>query len=58
MRCTETETVRRGSPEPADADDATGAPVPHDGPVVGQVMRPGYRWKGTVIRPAMVMVHG
>jgi len=40
------------------AADGEGAPVPHDGPVVGQVMRPGYSWKGTVIRPAMVMVHG
>jgi len=27
-------------------------------PVVGQVMRPGYRWRGTVVRPAMVMVRG
>jgi molecular chaperone GrpE len=25
-------------------------------PVVGQVMRPGYRWRGAVVRPAMVMV--
>jgi molecular chaperone GrpE len=25
-------------------------------PVVGQVMRAGYRWRGTVVRPAMVMV--
>jgi molecular chaperone GrpE (heat shock protein) len=41
----------------ADAE-ADGAPAPHDGPIVGQVMRPGYSWKGTVIRPAMVMVHG
>jgi molecular chaperone GrpE len=41
----------------SDGDDS-GAPAPHDGPIVGQVMRPGYRWKGTVIRPAMVMVHG
>jgi molecular chaperone GrpE len=29
-----------------------------DGPVVGQVMRAGYRWKGNVVRPAMVMVRG
>jgi molecular chaperone GrpE len=45
---------------PGDRSDAdeSGAPAPHDGPIVGQVMRPGYRWKGTVIRPAMVMVHG
>jgi len=25
---------------------------------VGQVMRAGYRWRGTVVRPAMVMVRG
>jgi molecular chaperone GrpE len=39
----------------AKADDEAPAP---DGPVVGQVMRAGYRFKGTVVRPAMVMVHG
>lgn len=27
-------------------------------PVVAQVMRAGYRWKGAVLRPAMVMVRG
>jgi molecular chaperone GrpE len=27
-------------------------------PVVAQVMRPGYRWKGSVVRPAMVVVRG
>ena len=27
-------------------------------PVVAQVMRAGYRWNGTVVRPAMVMVEG
>ncbi len=27
-------------------------------PVVAQVMRAGYRWHGTVVRPAMVMVEG
>ncbi len=27
-------------------------------PVVEQVMRAGYRWKGSVLRPAMVMVRG
>ena len=27
-------------------------------PVVAQVMRAGYRWNGTVVRPAMVMVQG
>ena len=29
-----------------------------DGPVVAEVMRAGYRWKGRVIRPAMVRVRG
>lgn len=29
-----------------------------DGPVVGEVFRPGYAWKGRVIRPAMVKVIG
>lgn len=29
-----------------------------DGPVVEQVLRAGYRWKGTVLRPAMVKVRG
>jgi molecular chaperone GrpE len=29
-----------------------------DEPVVAQVMRPGYRWRGSVLRPAMVMVRG
>ena len=33
-------------------------PVLPDEPVVGQVMRPGYRWRGAVVRPAMVMVRG
>ncbi len=28
------------------------------GPVVSEVLRPGYRWKGRVIRPAMVKVKG
>jgi molecular chaperone GrpE len=28
------------------------------GPLIDQVMRPGYRWHGTVVRPAMVMVRG
>ena len=27
-------------------------------PVVAQVMRAGYRWKGSMLRPAMVMVQG
>ncbi len=36
--------------EPAD-DDA-------DGTIVVDVMRPGYSWKGRVVRPAMVKVRG
>jgi molecular chaperone GrpE len=37
--------------------EATDAPATGE-PLVAQVMRPGYRWKGTVVRPAMVMVQG
>ncbi len=29
-----------------------------DGPVVEEVLRAGYRWKGQVLRPAMVRVRG
>jgi molecular chaperone GrpE len=36
--------------EPSDDD--------HAEPVVSDVMRPGYAWKGRVIRPAMVKVRG
>ena len=42
-----------------DADAAHGVGDTGSGePVVGQVMRAGYRWRGTVVRPAMVMVRG
>jgi molecular chaperone GrpE len=40
-------------PAPEDA-----APSASGEPVVAQVMRAGYRWHGTVVRPAMVMVQG
>lgn len=30
----------------------------HDGPVIGEVLRAGYLWKGRVVRPAMVKVIG
>jgi molecular chaperone GrpE len=30
----------------------------HDGPVIGEILRAGYLWKGRVIRPAMVKVIG
>ncbi len=42
--------------EEESADDDGDGPVPK--PVVAQVMRPGYRWKGAVLRPAMVTVRG
>ena len=41
-----------------DADDGGGNGGTHEAPVVAQVMRPGYRWRGTVVRPAMVLVRG
>jgi molecular chaperone GrpE len=48
-------------PSPVDGDrsdaEAAGGPVPGE-PVVAQVMRAGYRWRGTVVRPAMVTVRG
>ncbi len=36
------------------ASEALGSPV--DGPVVAEVLRPGYRFKGRVLRPASVSV--
>ncbi|MGA8368914.1 MAG: nucleotide exchange factor GrpE [Acidimicrobiales bacterium] len=51
-----------GDPFDPNAHEAVGN-VPADegesedeGPTVAQVMRPGYRWRGTVVRPAMVLV--
>ena len=41
--------------EPADADAAADG---HTVPVVAEVLRTGYRWKGRVLRPAMVKVKG
>jgi molecular chaperone GrpE len=38
--------------EPAEGDEA------EQGPHVSEVMRAGYRWKGRVLRPAMVKVTG
>jgi len=42
---------------PAAPDDAA-APDAPSGPVVVDVLRAGYRYKGRVIRPAMVRVQG
>ncbi len=39
-------------------DTAEGAEDADAGPVVSDVLRPGYTWKGKVIRPAMVKVRG
>jgi molecular chaperone GrpE len=47
------EHVPAGAGEDANAGDA--AP---EGPVVDEVLRAGYRWKGRVIRPALVRVRG
>jgi molecular chaperone GrpE len=38
--------------------DARSGDATPDGPVVDEVLRAGYRWKGRVIRPAMVRVRG
>ena len=54
-------TSDAGDPDtrPADAEgDDTGAGAGSGEPLVAQVMRPGYRWRGAVVRPAMVMVRG
>jgi molecular chaperone GrpE len=50
--------------EAVDDEDGAGSPAAEgdrsgDGePVVAQVMRAGYRWRGSVVRPAMVLVQG
>jgi len=38
--------------------EAAPADAEHDGPVIGEVLRAGYTWKGRVVRPAMVKVVG
>ena len=38
--------------------DAVAHEDAEEGPVVADVLRPGYRWKGRVLRPAMVKVRG
>ncbi len=45
---------KAGLQEPA----GPGSGNPTGEPVVAQVMRPGYLWRGAVVRPAMVMVRG
>jgi len=43
--------------DPTEAD-AVAHEEGDEGPVVSAVLRPGYRWKGRVLRPAMVKVKG
>ena len=45
-----------GAGSGGDAGDAAAVPGAPGDPMVGQVMRAGYRWRGSVVRPAMVMV--
>ena len=56
------EAVDRSTEEHPDGGTASAAgdagAAPHDGPVVDGVLRAGYRWRGRVIRPAMVRVRG
>ena len=56
------EGLERIDPAGATFDPNEADAVAHEegdgGPVVAEVLRPGYRWKGRVIRPAMVKVKG
>jgi molecular chaperone GrpE len=44
--------------DPAVADAVIHEPGDSDEPVVSEVLRSGYLWKGRVLRPAMVKVRG
>jgi len=49
----------QGEPfDPATADAVLHEPGDGDGPVVVEVLRTGYLWKGRVLRPAIVRVKG
>ncbi len=56
------EGLERIDPAGAAFDPNEADAVAHEdgdgGPVVAAVLRPGYRWKGRVLRPAMVKVKG
>ena len=60
----EKEGLERIDPAGARFDPNESDAVAHEdgdgdaGPVVSEVLRPGYRWKGRVVRPAMVKVQG
>jgi molecular chaperone GrpE len=62
MAVLEKEGLERIDPEGEPFDPKESDAVAHEegdgGPVVTQVLRPGYRWKGRVLRPAMVRVRG
>jgi molecular chaperone GrpE len=48
----------KGQPFDPNEADAVAHEDADDGPIVADVLRPGYRWKGRVLRPAMVKVRG
>lgn len=62
MATLEKEGLERVHPEGKPFDPVESDAVAHEegdgGPVVAEVLRPGYRWKGRVVRPAMVRVRG
>ena len=62
MTTLEKEGLERIAPEGKPFDPNESDAVAHEegegGPVVAEVLRPGYRWKGRVLRPAMVRVRG
>ena len=47
-----------GAPFDPHVHDAVAHVEGEDGPVVDDVLRAGYEWRGTVLRPAMVRVKG
>jgi molecular chaperone GrpE len=62
MSTLEKEGLERIHPEGKPFDPSEADAVAHEdgdgGPVVAEVLRSGYRWKGRVVRPAMVRVRG
>lgn len=65
MAVLEKEGLERIQPDGAEFDPTEHDAVAHEplddgeaGAHVTEVMRPGYRWKGRVLRPAMVKVRG
>ena len=62
MSALEKEGLERIHPVDKPFDPTEADAVAHEqgdgGPVVAEVLRSGYRWKGRVVRPAMVRVRG